>query len=109
MGRPRKVPIPIETVAEPTLEGPTGVRGILAEVLAEEATIEGVRSIIREAINAETAVKVQCPDCGTEFRPKVPDTKKAADTLIALLEQNEGKAGERPPNAVQVIIERPPL
>lgn len=107
MGRPRKTPPPITTVKELPPELVTNdVRGLLSQVMDEEATIEGIRELVREGIGATTVRQVECPSCGEKFRAKVPDTKKAADTLIAFLEQKEGKAGERPPSELSIVIER---
>lgn len=103
VARPRTKPEPLE----PASAG--GVRGFIATVLDEEATLEAIRQTVLDALNAETARTIQCPDCQSRFRAPVPDVKKQADAIIALLEQNEGKATERPPDALTVIIERPPL
>lgn len=102
VARPRTKPVP-----EPVASG--GVRGILAEVLEEDATIAGIRELVLGAINAETVKQMVCPDCGSKFKAQIPDYTKAIATVIDLLEQNEGKATERPPEAMTVIIERPPL
>lgn len=102
VARPRNSP----PVVEPSSGG---VRGILAEVLEEDATIAGIRELVLGAINAETVKQMVCPDCGSKFKAQIPDYTKAIATVIDLLEQNEGKATERPPDALTVIIERPPL
>lgn len=85
------------------------LRTHIGVILDEEATLEATRQIVLDALGAETARRVTCPDCGTEFRAKQPDLKKQVDTLIALLEQHEGKAGQQAPAELQVIIQRPPL
>lgn len=107
MGRPRNSPPLIKDGTEEPSSG--GVRGLLAQVLEEDATLDGIRLAVMDAIGAETIRQVVCPDCQSKFRAPVPDVKKQVDTIISLLEQNEGKATERPPDALTVIIERPPL
>lgn len=109
MGRPRKQPL--KAVPAETLEAAQtgGVRGMLGIVLDEEATLDAIRQTVLDAIGAEKASTVTCKHCGEEFRAPVADVKKQVDAIIALLEQNEGRAGERPPEATQVVIVRPPL
>lgn len=109
MGRPRKNPTPLREVTTLEPAAQTGVRGLLAQVLDEEATLDAIRQTVLDAIGAQTATTLTCKNCGEEMRAQVPDVKKAVDAIIALLEQNEGRAGERPPAETVVQIVRPPL
>lgn len=85
------------------------LREWIGEVAQEAATKTQLRQIIHDALGSEQARTVECPECGHDFRAKVPDLKKQLDVVIALLEQKEGRAGERPPEATQVLIHRPAL
>lgn len=109
MGRPRNKPPVIAQVQALEPVTTNGVRGLLAQVLEEESTLDAIRLTVMDAIGAETIRQVQCPDCKARFRAPVPDVKGQVASIIALLEQNEGKATERPPDSTQVVIVRPPL
>lgn len=85
------------------------LRALFQEVAGEEATIAGVRQTVLDALGATTATKCVCPECGTEFRAKLPDVKKALDAAISVLEQLEGRPEQRAPEATKVVILRPPL
>lgn len=86
---------------------PTTIRALMAEVAGEEATIERMREIADRALNVDHLVTVTCPDCHSTFRAPLPNTGTELKNAIALMEQIEGKAGEQPPGALTIVIERP--
>lgn len=90
-------------------EDPATLRATLGEVLDEASTRDRIRQIVHDALDSEHARKVECPECGTEFRAKLPDVTKQVQTIIALLEQKEGRPEQRSPEATVVTIVRPPL
>lgn len=81
---------------------------MIAEAVAEDASIDQVRQLIADIFATSDARKVECPNCGTEFRTPIPDVKAQVAAMIDLLEQAEGKAEQKPTEATTVIIERPP-
>jgi hypothetical protein len=83
------------------------VRRQLADAVAKHYGEEDIAAIIEAAKGAETSSAAECPECGTTMRVKVPDFRKQLETLIALLEQAEGKAQQAQPEQTTVIIERP--
>lgn len=85
------------------------LRQTLSDVMDEATTLDRVRQIVHDALDSETARKVECPECGTSFRAKQPDLKKQVDTLISLLEQKEGRPNMAAPEGTVVIVTRPPL
>ena len=85
---------------------PTTIRGLMAQVAEEEATLARMREIADRALNVDHLVPVTCPDCGSGFRAPLPNTGMELKNAIALLEQIEGKAGEQPPGALNIIVER---
>ena len=85
------------------------LRGLLGQIIEEDATLDAVRQTVLDALAAESSTKCVCPECGTEFRAPQPDVKKQLDAVIALLEQAEGKAAMTQPEDTKIIIERPPL
>lgn len=85
------------------------LRQTLGEVMDEATTRDRMRQIVHDALDSEHSRKVECPECGTLFRAKMPDLKKQLDSVIALLEQKEGKAAQQVPEATQIIIRRPAL
>ncbi len=88
-------------------KAPTTLRGLLSQVTEEEATLERMREIANRALNVDHRVPVICPHCGETFGAHLPNTGTELKNAILLTEQLEGKAGEQPPGALQVIIERP--
>jgi hypothetical protein len=86
---------------------PTTIRGLMADVAGEEATLERMREIADRALNVDHLVTVECPHCRESFRAPLPNTGTELKNAIALLEQIEGKAGEQPPGALTIIVERP--
>jgi hypothetical protein len=82
---------------------------MLAEVMEESATLANVRLLVRQTMDESHRPTVHCPGCGNEFRPPQPDLKKRLDSVIALLEQVEGKAGAMPPADTLIMVMRPPL
>lgn len=88
-------------------KAPVTVRGLLAQVAEEEATLDRMREIADRALNVDHLVNVHCPHCGEGFRAPLPNTGTELKNAIALLEQIEGKAGEQPPGALTIVIERP--
>ena len=85
------------------------LRQHLHVVLGEATTLAAVRQIVHDALGSEKATKVECPECGTMFRAKQPDLKKAVDTMIGLMEQTEGRPNLAAPEGTIVEIHRPPL
>jgi len=83
------------------------VRRQLADAVAKHYTEQDIANIIEAAKGAEASAAAECPECGITMRVKVPDFRKQLETLIALLEQAEGKAAQAIPEATTVIIERP--
>lgn len=67
-----------------------GARRIIGQVLEEGITKQRVKGLLDAAFEQ-------------------PDLKRQLDTLIALLEQAEGRPKEAQPEALTIIIERPPL
>jgi hypothetical protein len=91
------------------LQEPASLRAMLAEVMEESATLANVRLLVQQTMDSQHRPSVHCPNCDTEFRPPQPDLKKRLDSVIALLEQVEGKAGAMPPantviNVVRVAL-----
>ena len=84
------------------------VRKQLADAVTKHYSEADIAAIIEAAKGAETSAPAECPECGHGMRVKVPDFRKQLDTLVALLEQAEGKAGQALPEATTIIIERPP-
>jgi hypothetical protein len=91
------------------VEEPQSLREMLAAVMEESATLENVRTLVTQTMDESHRPTVHCPECGNEFRPPQPDLKKRLDSVIALLEQVEGKAGAMPPADTLITILRPPL
>ncbi len=86
------------------------LRQIIGDVANEEATVDRVRQIVHDALDTEQARKVDCPECGTSFRVKMPDTKKQLEAAIQVLEQVEGKAMQaQAETGTTVVINRNPL
>lgn len=83
------------------------VRRILAEAVSEGYGKQYIVDLIAAAKGSEVAAVAECEACGKTMRVRVPDVKKQLDTLIALLEQGEGKAAQAVPEATTVIVERP--
>ncbi len=94
MAPPRKKPAPVT------------LRGMMSQVAGEQATLERIREIAMDALNVEAGTEVTCPDCGSRFRARVADEKKRLDAAVTLVEQLEGKAGDQPPGALTVVVER---
>ncbi len=88
---------------------PAGVRQKIARIVNSDATEEAIRDLLAEALNLQTHATAVCVDCGGEMRVTVRDVKKAADTLIALIEQSEGRPEQRQAEATAITIVRPPL
>ncbi len=88
-------------------KAPTTVRGLLAQVAEEEATLARMREIADRALNVDHLVPVECPHCGESFRAPLPNTGLELKNAVVLLEQIEGKAGEQPPGSLSIVIERP--
>jgi uncharacterized Zn finger protein len=82
------------------------LRQFIGEVLEEEATLDDVREVIREALGATATSLVDCPSCGERFKAKLPDVKKKLDALVAALEQVEGRPEMRMPEATTVVLQR---
>ena len=80
---------------------------MMSRVAQEEATLDRVREIVNMALNVEQALKVTCPDCGSQFVAKVPDVSKLLSNVTEVLVQIEGRAGEAAPGDNYFIIERP--
>ncbi len=94
-----KTPPPSETL-----------RQIIGDVANEEATVDRVRQIVHDALDTEQARKVDCPECGTSFRVRMPDTKKQLEAAIQVLEQVEGRAPTTTVDSGLVVeIRRNPL
>ncbi len=86
------------------------LRQIIGDVANEEATVDRVRQIVHDALDTEQARKVTCPECATEFRVRMPDTKKQLEAAIQVLEQVEGKAAQASvETGTTVVIQRNPL
>lgn len=83
------------------------VRRLLAEAVSEGYGKKYIVDLIDAAKGSEVSAVAECEKCGETMRVRVPDVKKQLDTLIALLEQGEGKAAQAVPEATTVIIERP--
>ncbi len=97
------------TAAKPAPASET-LRQIIGDVANEEATVDRVRQIVHDALDTEQARKVDCPECGTSFRVKMPDTKKQLEAAIQVLEQVEGKAAQaQVESGTTVVIQRNPL
>ncbi len=94
MAPPRKKPAPVT------------LRGMLSQVSGEDATLDRVREITQMALDIDQWLRVTCPDCQAEFRAQVPDVSKMLRNAIEILEQVEGKAGDQPPGALTVVVER---
>lgn len=83
------------------------VRKLLADAVSANYSEADITAIIEAAKGAEASAAAECPECGHGMRVKVPDFKKQLETLVALLEQAEGKAQQAVPEATTVIVERP--
>lgn len=81
-------------------------RSLLAEAVSEGYGKQYIVDLIEAAKGSETRAAAECPECGHTMRVVVPDVKKQLDTLIALLEQGEGKASQAMPEATSIVIER---
>lgn len=101
MTAPKKAP------AKPKVS--QGARKVIAQVLEEGITPERIKNIVDAAFAAEVAADAVCPDCGASMKIKTPDLKKQVETMIALLDQAEGRPGQNQPEATTIVIERPPL
>lgn len=98
----KRAPVAKRTAAE-------GMRAHVATVLGEAATLEAVRQLMWDSLATEKATTVDCPECGHEFRAKLPDIKQRTDAVLAYLEQAEGKPKEAQTAATTVVVVRPPL
>ncbi len=97
------------TAAKPAPASET-LRQIIGDVANEQATVDRVRQIVHDALDTEQARKVDCPECGTSFRVKMPDTKKQLEAAIQVLEQVEGRAPTTTVDSGLVVeIRRNPL
>jgi len=86
-----------------------GVRKVIGDALSAQATPEAVEEILGRALASEIVATAVCEDCGGAMKVRIPDVKKQVDTLVAFIEQAEGRPEQRQPEATTVIIERPPL
>jgi hypothetical protein len=86
-----------------------GARKVIAAVLEEGITEERVKGIVDSAFASEILATFVCEECGSAMKAKAPDLKKQVETMIALLDQAEGRPGQNQPEATVVIVERPPL
>lgn len=98
---PRK-PVGPKTVAP-------GARKVIAEALAEGITPERVKALVDASFESEIVATFRCEDCGGVMKAKAPDLKKQVDSMVALLEQAEGRPGQNQPEATTITIIRPPL
>lgn len=101
--------VAVKPARKPRADKPQGLRALFAQIADEEATVDQIRQIVMDALQAEDATKVACPECGCEFRAPLPDVKKQLDAAIDLLEQIEGRPEQRQPEAMTITIQRPPL
>lgn len=89
-------------------KGAESLRAMIAKAVATDSSFEQVEQLVADVFTTSKARKIACPECGVEFRAALPDVKAQVDTLIALLEQSEGRAPTEQTTATTVIIERPP-
>lgn len=83
----------------------SNIQARINERLGDPAVID---ALVSDALAAEIFVDAECPDCGAKkLKVKAPDIKKRVDTLIALLEQGEGRPEQRAPGALQIVVQRP--
>jgi len=86
-----------------------GARRVIADALTEGITKERVTALVDAAFESEIVATFVCEECGHPMKAKAPDLKKQVDSMVALLEQAEGRPEQRQPEATTVIIERPAL
>lgn len=94
------------TAARAKKQTTASVRKLLADAVSANYSEADIKAIIEAAKGAETGALAECPECGHGMRVKVPDFKKQLETLVALLEQAEGKASQAMPEATSIVIER---
>ena len=103
MARARSAGASLEKVASP------GARRVIADALTEGITKERVTALVDAAFESEIVATFVCEECGHAMKARAPDLKKQVDSMVALLEQAEGRPEQRQPEATTVIIERPAL
>lgn len=86
-----------------------GTRKMIADALTEGVTKARIAGVLDAAFEEEILVDAVCEDCGGKLKIRRPDVKRQVDTLVAFIEQAEGKPEQAQPEATTVIIERPPL
>lgn len=101
MPRPR-------TDAAPKTAAP-GARKVIGDALADGITQERVTALVDAAFASEVVATFVCEECGAAMKAKAPDLKKQVDSMVALLEQAEGRPGQNQPEATSITIVRPPL
>jgi hypothetical protein len=83
-----------------------GARKVIGKAIDEGVTEARVKAIIDAAFASEVDAAAICPDCGTAMKVKQPDIKKQVETLVAFIEQAEGRPAANQPEATTIIIER---
>lgn len=86
-----------------------GARKVIAQALDAQVTPEAIKEILERALASEVVAAGVCEDCGGRVRVQIPDVKKQVETLVAFIEQAEGRPAANQPEATTVVIERPPL
>ncbi len=82
---------------------------MLRDSINRKITPENIDALIDKALNAEATAIVTCPHCSQSFKTELPDVKKSVDTLVAIIQEAEGRPEQRQPEATRVIVMRPPL
>lgn len=86
-----------------------GARKVIGDALAVGITRERITGLIDAAFASEIVAVATCEKCHARMKVRIPDLKKQVDSMVALLEQAEGRPEQRQPEATVVVIERPPL
>lgn len=86
-----------------------GARKVIAQALDAQVTPAAIKEILERALASEIEALAVCEDCGGRMKVRIPDVKKQVETLVAFIEQAEGRPAANQPEATTVIIERPPL
>lgn len=86
-----------------------GARKVIGDALSAGVTPERVTALVDAAFASEVVATAVCEKCGGAMKVKIPDIKKSVESMIALLEQAEGRPAANQPEATTIIIERPPL
>jgi hypothetical protein len=94
-------------MSPPRKPAASSLRAKITEALATDSTREHLEQLFADIFATEKARLVNCPECGADFKPKLPDLPAQVSMIVTLMEQGEGKASTEPQADTVVVIERP--